>query len=84
MFGSNIHLNLTPVKVLGPHFAVENRHENGTRGITSPKLDDHFIGTVLSYPGSSIAITVGSKGLVYYNLLLIIHSAEKEWSSVTK
>ena len=69
VFGSNLLLNLTRSKVLGSGFVVENRHENGSRLLTTPQIENHFTGNVVSYPGSIIFLSVGS-GLVYIMLIL--------------
>jgi hypothetical protein len=72
-FGSKLHLNLTRSKVLGSRFVVENRHENGSRIITTPEIDDHFVGNVVSHPGSIISISAG-KGLVCNILITLLIS----------
>jgi hypothetical protein len=63
VFGLNLRLNLTRSKVLGSGFVVENRHENGSRILTTPQAKDHFTGNVVSYPGSKISLIIGN-GLV--------------------
>lgn len=68
-FGLNFYLNVTRSNVLASSFVVESRHKNKSRIISTPETPDHFIGNVVSYPGSFVSLSVGT-GLVWHIVIL--------------
>ncbi|XP_028401263.1 A disintegrin and metalloproteinase with thrombospondin motifs 18-like [Dendronephthya gigantea] len=59
-FGKDLKLKLRRSKVLGPRFVVEDRHKNDIKRISTSEMNEHFIGNVISHPGSHVSLSAGN------------------------
>ena len=60
-FGLDLHLNMSlNENLLGYKFSIETRHKNGSTTVTTQHSAKHFVGDVVSHPGSTVAISYGT------------------------